>query len=289
MTTEEEDPYAQIMADFNNAVARSQNVGATSLPPSSAASPGEDDWLNFPVSLGKSRPDPRASRFQGKMMPDGPLDVRSVPVVTTVGDAYDEWHRKSLAEQRELAKKLEDLGLVEPGNYTYADLERIWMDTVDQAANIRRATGRDVSPEGVLNLTRQLRGPSAADGFDKRDVSTGTQTQVNLTTKAQARAAIRSAFQAELGRDPSRKETRAFYRALHAAEKRNPTTTESRSVTTRQRDGNSDTDTTSTTSGGVGTEFAANYMDDRYDAEKDARNSATIYYDALLSLAGGGS
>ena len=44
-----------------------------------------------------------------------------------------------------------------------------------------------------------------------------------------------------------------------------------------------------TTRGGVGQEFDANYVDDTYDKEKDARNSATVYYDALLGLAGGGS
>lgn len=261
------------------------------------------DPLLAPVYMGGEHP---ASSLNGKHIPGamGGLNVPASDGTTTVGDAYDEFHRMSDAERKAFAKKLERLGILEPGSYGYGDLAGLWREAVDEAADIYRASGRKVTPVGYLSLLKQSGmgvGTGPGEKFDGKDTFNDTEnvnsTQTNLSTHADARARLRDAFQSELGRDPTRRETRVFTRALNAKERSNPShTTGTRSNSgTRitKKNGNtssssSSTDNTTTT-GGVGQEFDANYVDDHYDAEKDARNAAGPYYDALLGLAGGGS
>ena len=284
---------------FTQSIAQAQAGGSAIGAPASTSDP-----LLAPVYMGGTNPNPNASVFNGKPVPgaEGGLDIGPSDDTTTVGDAYDQFHRMSNAQRREFARKLERLGVLEPGSYGYGDLAALWREAVDEAADIYRASGRKVTPMGYLGLMAQTgMGQGAGDEFDPRDRSTSTETvnstNTNLSTRAQARTRIREAFQSELGRDPTRKETRAFFRALRAEERDNPSRTtgtrSSTSVVNRKRNGNDSTTTSSndntTTSGGVGQEFDANYMDDHYDKEMDARRSATDYYDALLGLAGGGS
>ena len=292
--------YDEMMANFNAQLGIGVPAGIAAPTGVSSA----DDPLLAPVYMGGTNPNPNASRFNGKSIPgaEGGLDVGPSDNTTTVGDAYDQFHRMSPAQRRSFAKQLESLGVLEPGSYGYGELASLWREAVDEASDIYRASGRKVTPMGYLNLMKQTgMGAQQGDDFDKRDKSTSTETvnstNTNLSTRAQSRARLREAFQAELGRDPTRKETRAFHRALRAEERANPSrTTGTRSQTStinRKRNGNSSTSSSSndntTTRGGVGEEFDANYVDDTYDKEKDARNSATVYYDALLGLAGGGS
>lgn len=284
--------FEQIQINFGRALASMRGTSAAGVGAPTSA----NDPLLAPVWMGQSTRSVGPDRFQGKPVPgaEGGLKTptnltQSVDDVTTVGDAYDRFHRMSNKERRAFAKKLENLGVIEPGSYSYGDLASLWREAVDEASDIHRASGRKVSPTGYLDLMKQMGMGAGSEEFDGRDVSTGTQTQTDFSTKAEARAALRTAFQSELGRDPTRKETRVFYRALHAKEAGNPTTTTSRSVTTRKRNGNSNTNSSSTTTGGVGEEFIHNYMDDRFDTEQDARATATDYYGALLDLAGGGS
>lgn len=294
--------YDDLMADFGKRIAGlgggTNATAGTGVPASSS------DPLLAPVYMGTARPASGPDRYQGKPIPGamGGLQTGPVDRVTTVGDAYDEFHRMSPQERNAFAKRLIDLGWIEPGGYTYADLQRLWQAAVNDASDIRRATGKNISPMGVISLNKQMQSGSAGGpAFDPRDVSKNTETvnnrQVSLTNKVDARAVLRQSFQAELGRDPTRRETRAFYRALRAAEQANPTTTtgtrSSRSVTNRQENGNSQTrstssdDTTTKQSFDRGA-FLDNYVDDRYDKEQDARRTATDYYGALLDLAGGG-
>jgi hypothetical protein len=267
------------------------------------AATSASDPLLAPVYMGGTNPNPAASQYNGKPIPgaESGLDVRPSDDTTTVGDAYDHFHRMSPQERAAFARKLERLGVLEPGSYGYGDLAALWREAVDEAADIYRASGRKVTPVGYLDLMAQTGMGAQGEKFDGKDKFNETEsvdsTTTNLSTKADARARLREAFQAELGRDPTRKETRAFYRALRSEERATPsrtTGTQTSSGTRRtKRNGNTSSSTSSvdntTTTGGVDREFDANYIDDRYDAEKDARNSATVYYDALLGLAGGGS
>ena len=294
------DKYDEMMANFGKQLA---SVGGATGPTGSTSS--ADDPLLAPVYMGNvANPSSGPERYEGKPIPgaEGGLSVGRIDRVTTVGDAYDDFHRMSAKERQRFADKLIALGWIEPGGYTYADLQQYWQAAVNDAADIYRATGKRVSPNGVLNMNRQIQGGSAAgEPFDKRDVSKSTEDvnnrSVSLTNKQDARSALRQSFQQELGRDPTRKETRVFYRALRAAERANPTVTtgtrSSRTVTTRQENGNSQnrsssSDNTTTRQGVDPSAFLDNYVDDRYDKEQDARRTATDYYDALLGLAGGG-
>jgi hypothetical protein len=297
------DPYAETDSWLNQRLAGSQAGVAGGGGGLFTGVSATSDPLLAPVYMGGTNPNPNASVFNGKPIPgaEGGLDVGPSDETTTVGDAYDQFHRMTPQQRAAFAKKLEMLGVLEPGSYGYGELAALWREAVDEAADIYRASGRKVTPLGYLDLMAQTGMGAQGDEFDGKDKFSDTETvnstTTNLSTKAQARARIRDAFQAELGRDPTRKETRAFFRALRDAEQANPsrtTGTRTSSGTRRtKRNGNTSSDTSSvdntTTRGGVGQEFDANYIDDHYDTEMDARNTATDYYDALLGLAGGGS
>ena len=238
------------------------------------------------------------SRFEGKQMPGGEDLHTYDDGIRTVDEAYDSFHTMSAKDQRAFATKLERMGIIKPGEYTYGDLASLWREAVDQSSDIFMATKgqKKVTPSQYLGLMGSITGEQAAgpQATNETSTSTNTQTQTNYSTKAMARANITDAFRSELGRDPSRREVRAFYRALHAAERAKPskqTTTETSKTHTNAAGTkhNSTSNTSGVSTGGVGAEFTQNYVDDTYNAEKDARNSATTYYDALLSLAGGGS
>lgn len=287
---------------FNQQIAGAQ-AGVTGGGGGIGVPSSQDDPLLAPVYMGGTNPNPNASRYNGKPVPGamGGLDVRPDDSTTTVGDAYDEFHRMTDAQRKAFALRLERLGIIEPGSYSYGDLAGLWREAVDEAADIYRASGRKITPTGYLSLLEQSGMGAAGEKFDGKDKFNDTEnvdsTSTTLSTKADARARIREAFQAELGRDPTRKETRAFYRALNSREKSKPqhtTGTRTNSGTRRtEKNGNTSSSTSSTdnttTTGGVGQEFDANYIDDHYDNEMDARHTATDYYDALLGLAGGGS
>ena len=289
---------------FNQAIAGAQSGSSLASPSVTAAGlTSSPDPLLSPVYLPRSRPNPNTSRFEGKPVPgaEGGLDIRSVTDETTVGDAYDEFHRMSSAARKAFAQKLERAGLLEPGSYTYQDLAAAWRSYVDYAAEMYAATGKKVSPQQMVNMDASILGDQgSADDFDPRDVDRNTttvnDTSVSLIHKQDARAILRNAFQSELGRDPTRRETRAFYRAMREAQRENPThttgTRSSKTVINRKRNGNSRSNTTS--SDNTVTQqsfdegsFTANYMDDRFDNEMDARRTATDYYGALIDLARG--
>ncbi len=295
--------YDDFMKDFDANV-QALGQGGGSFSGASAAS--ATDPLNAPVYMGgASKPASGPDRFQGKPIPgaEGGLETHAISGLSTVGEAYDEFHRMSNKQRKAFAAKLEALGVLEPGNYGYGELASLWREAVDEAADIYRASGRKVTPVGYLGLMKQTgMGDSVGTKFDKHDVSTNTETvndkQTSLSHKQDIRAALRNAFQQELGRDPTRKETRTFTRALRDAQRANPQTTtgsrNSRSEVNRQKNGNQQTssssnDNTTTQQSFDPGNYLDNYMDDTHDREMDERRSATTYYDALLGLAGGGA
>lgn len=257
------------------------------------------------------------SRYEGKEMAGGDNLHTYDDGVRSVDEAYDSWHTMSAKEQKAFATKLERMGVIKPGEYTYGDLAALWREAVDQSSDIFMATKgqKKVTPTQYLGLMGSITGqdgPAGPQATNETSTNTSTNTssstnsQVNYSTKAAARANITDAFRAELGRDPSRREVRAFYRALHTQERKHPSvqtqhgtntqTDRSKSHTNAAGDkhtstssSNSKSSSSGVTRGGVGPEFAQNYIDDTYDAEQDDRNAAGPWYDALLGLAGGGS
>lgn len=284
-----DDPMARIRAQADKALS-DLNSGTTDTGTSTSTqdrTPSQDQQLQQPVFVERiSRPS-----YVGKDLGDsrvtGSAPATHSLVKTDVYDAYDEWDRMSPDRQREFALMLERLGYIEPGKYDYADLRKYWNNGVDEVAQIYRASGRQVTPQGYYGLAESITGSQAADQSGPTK-STSTSTSVSFSTKGEARALITDAFRSELGRDPSRREVRAFYRALHAKQRKSPSTV-TQTARASGPEGNRKTRQSSTSTGGVETgAFTQNYIDDRYDAEQDSRATATEYYDALLGLAGGG-
>lgn len=254
--------------------------------------------MGWPVNIGMP-----TGPFQGKEMPDG--ENLNTSDIVTVAEAIDRFDNMSPIQQRQWADKLEDLGLLEPGGYTYADLKEAWSEAVMQSADIYRATEgkRQVNPMGYLDLVKQVRPGQTFDPMDRHSnssSSTSTQTNVSLTSKQDAKTLIRDAFQREVGRDPSRREMRAFFAAMRSKERANPstsTTTSSNSesgVTRRKKNGNTNSSSTSTSSTSTTSKQAPsagaiveNMADKQLDREADQFQTATGYYDALISMVRG--
>jgi hypothetical protein len=272
--------------------------GTSSTNPAPAYAGSSDDPM---VYIGPGAP---RSPYAGKELPGGERigDAGTGPRERPLSDVQQDIYRMSPRERQKWADLLVANGIIEEGNFNFEDLVGAWAAATEGAANLYSIGGHKVTPTGYVKMmSAGMSGGSAAAPFDGKDKFSTTETvnstNTDLSTKGEARAIIREAFQSELGRDPTRRESRAFFRALRKAEKRHPSrTTGTRSssgVQTRQENGNSQTTSTqndnTTTRGGVGPEFDANYVDDRYDSEMDSRRTATDYYAALLDLAGGGA
>jgi hypothetical protein len=127
---------------------------------------------------------------------------------------------------------------------------------------------------------------SGSGAAAKASRHTQTQTQTSYSTKLDARAILTQELQQSLGRDPSKEELGAFYRALHKAQGNHPSA--ATSVTNTNAAGTKSS-TSTTSSGGLDTgAFAQGYVNDTFNHERDDRAAATEYYDALLNMGRGG-
>lgn len=302
--------------------ARTNPGGTTTDYPSGATPTGVTGYIDptnpdtWPVGLGQIA-NPSSTKFDGKELPgvgNIQIDKADLERTTTLGEAKQEWYRLTPAEKRAFARELEKLGLVEPGGYTDADLREFWEGVVTDLAYERAATGKNPSPSEYLRLNAKLYGTGqegAGEPFDPVRKSSSTQTSTSrdvatrLTQKQTARVYLTEEFQRELGRDPSRKEMRAFFSALRRAEKARPTVSEgtqtvSDSSVMRTKgpkagkqagdthtEASSSSNSSSTTREGLDPgAFTQNYVDDQFDAEADARRTATNYYNVLLGMTG---
>lgn len=67
-----------------------------------------------------------STRFAGKEMPGGERLPAPADQITSVDDASLEFHRMSPKAQKKWADQLIRAGIIEPGNYTYDDLNSLW-------------------------------------------------------------------------------------------------------------------------------------------------------------------
>lgn len=269
-----EDLYADVLARLDNL---GRGGGGASGSPAPLSGPA--------VYLGPYSG--QQSRFVGKELP-GP-DIKARPDdVRSVNDAYleiDRWYTEDQRKLKKWARLLERKGILEPGGYTYQDLRDEWMEAVDNAARIYGQFGKKFTPFMAVDMKATSLGLPSSGGPSR---SKSTSTNVNYSTREDARAILSQELASELGRAPSKKEVNAFYRALTRAQGANPSTTVQKSGTKTTKNGTTVGTQSTTTTGGVDAgAYAANYVDDTFDREQDARASATDYYDALLSLAGG--
>lgn len=235
-----------------------------------------------------------ASRFTGKEVPLGERKTTHLSVPASVDDIrdvdsayaeFDRWYAEDQGKLRDWATLMESRGILEPGSYSYEDLRQKWLEAVDGAARIYGNTQKKITPSQYVDLMATGMGTAAGA---KAHTTTQTSTSTTLATRADARAILTNTLQQELGRSPTSKEVGAFFKALRAAQASKPSVTTQTSRSKPNKKGTRTNVTSSSVSkGGVDTgAFAQNFVDDKYDAERDARAGATDYYGALLSLTG---
>jgi len=134
--------------------------------------------------------------------------------------------------------------------------------------------------------------------YSSSESSTSTNTAIQLSSRATARAVLESALANELGREPTKRETTAFLRALNQKEEANPTVTtsttdsSSTSVVDQGKKG-SDTDTTSssnTTTTSRDSNVDPNQMAERFAKKENPqewkRFQDAQYFDVLAQMLG---
>lgn len=234
-------------------------------------------------------------RFTGKQVPLGEKKTTTLSLPQSVDDIrdtdsayaeFDRWYAEDQGKLRDWATLMESRGILEPGSYSYEDLRQKWLEAVDGAARIYGNTQKKITPHQYVDL--MATGMGTAGSGAKPHTTTQTETSTTLATRADARAILTNTLQQELGRSPTSKEVGAFFKALRAAQASKPSvTTQTRRTKPNKRGTRTDITGSSVTKGGVDTgAFAQNFVDDKYDAERDARAGATGYYGALLSLTG---
>lgn len=212
---------------------------------------------------------------------------------------YFTWSQKSREDFR--AKGLIS-GLLKKGA---GDMEAssLWHNLVLQAANYG-AQDRQISPLDILTGYVKSNGGGSdwvkQGDFEINSITgekryigpqfkTTTQTNVNLTDPATARAVATKVFQDLLGRDPNQGEIGAYANALGQSEAQNPqqaTTTTQYDMTTGDPTGSS-----TITSGGVTAGGQAELAGDKVKKTKEygVTQAATTYMNALQSAVGGGA
>lgn len=192
-------------------------------------------------------------------------------------------------------------GLLKQGD---GDLEAsaLWVKLVDQAS-LYGAQNKKVGPMDLL--TGYVKSNSAGGGWIKDpnnndfqinamtgqrryvgpQFKTTTQTNVDLTDPATARALATSIFQQLLGRDPGQNEIAAYAAALQQSEAADP----SRATTVTQYDNKGNAIATNTmTSGGMDDAAKAQLAQDQIKKTKEygATQAATTYMDAISKAVG---
>jgi hypothetical protein len=211
--------------------------------------------------------------------------------------AYFNWTQKARDDFR--AKGLLS-GLLTQGA---GDLEAysLWQSLVKQSG-LYGAQGQAVSPLDILSgyVKGNSNGGWIKQGDFEINPATGekryvgpkfkttTQTNVNLTDPATARAIAMKVFQDLLGRDPGQGEISAYANALSQSEVNNPSST----TTTTQFDSATGeaASSSSVTSGGMTADGQQLLAEDEIKKKKEygATQAATTYMNALQNAVGGG-
>jgi len=193
-------------------------------------------------------------------------------------------------------------GLLKKGD---GDMEAasLWHNLVLQAANYG-AQDRKISPLDILTGYVKSNGGGSdwvkQGDFEVNSITgekryigpqfkTTTQSNIDLTDPATARAVATKVFQDLLGRDPNQGEIGSYAQALGQSEAQNPqqaTTTTQYDMTTGDPTGSS-----TITSGGTTADGQAQLAEDKIKKTKEygVTQAATTYMNALQSAVGGGA
>lgn len=280
----------------------SASPGATAgLTPEELAALGQFQSLNGTGASSSGRVWMPGVQGLGALPPGAPPSAQQFAGGWTSEDsadgAYFNWTQKARDDFR--AKGLLS-GLLTQGA---GDLEAysLWQSLVKQSS-LYGAQNQAVSPLDILSgyVKGNSKGGWVKDGDFEVNPTTGerryvgpkfkttTQTNVNLTDPATARAIATKVFQDLLGRDPGQGEIGAYAQALSQSEAANP----SQTTTTTQYDATTGqaTDQSSVTTGGMTADGQQLLAEDaiKKKAEYGATQAATTYMNALQAAVGGG-
>ena len=229
------------------------------------------------------------------------LGQRTLPRWWKVSDAENQYFNWSDKQRADFQSKALLAGLLKQGD---GDMEasKLWVNLVDQAANYG-AQDKQVGPMDLL--AGYVKANSAGGGWVKDpnnndfvvnpltgerkyvgpQFKTTTQTNVNLTDPATARAVATSVFQQLLGRDPGQNEIAAYAAALSQSEAQNPA---QQSTTTQYDSQGNPVGSSSVTTGGVTSEGQQQLAADQIKKGKEygATQAATTYMNVLTKDVG---
>lgn len=178
------------------------------------------------------------------------------PKTKAFAESY--WMEMSDQERQAFADRAKKAGMWDPAKDNDADLVRVWAQAVDMAWTYNGSRQDDqakwLSPFEVLD---KLYGPNAAangktvNGFD-RSWHNSTNTTTKMFSQSELEGTAKSVLQAELHRDPTDSELKAYLIAVNKASAENPQVTTSRQrATAFDANGNpTDVETNTSVSGG---------------------------------------
>lgn len=231
----------------------------------------------------------------GKRMPgreEKPLRMRGGDADEDVDEAFRRFYAMERDELEQFQRKAYRAGFYGSKKPRYGSYDEVSADIygtlVDRAASFY-ASGKKLTFNDVLDMAVQSGPPESELAED--EPFTGTKTQasrdVSLSNPQTARVGLLDYLREELGRAPNEQESRAFVRALQAAERANPRTG-SQSATYVEGDV---TSTSSTTQDGVDPRsYLQEYVnsDPELSTERNTFRVATDYYNAAMSVLGEG-
>lgn len=198
------------------------------------------------------------------------------------GDKYMAlWFNMNPKEQAKLREKMVKAGFVTEEKMASMEGlqdvgESLWAALIQRASMLWTSTGAKVTPEDLLDQYASGRGDAK-----KLTTKTTHDTVLNLSNGDSAAKALSQMLADRLGRMPTKSEKAGFLAALNTYERQHPT---KRTTVTNTITGDS---TSTQQEGGDRDAFASEYTQKHNQKEYAAVQSATTYYDALMSVIGG--
>lgn len=232
----------------------------------------------------------------GKGLPDS----TTVPVpLSTVGVESGKYFSWDYETRQQFINTLKGLGQ-DTSKMNDSDFAAAWRAYVIQAAQ-HKANGKDITPWSVMTIDLFTRETERQKQVEKGPVtatstSTGTTSDVQLSTELDAKALLYQASKSLLGRAPTDTEVSNFFTSLNQEESANPqvtTTNATRTVTSTEGieggPGPSQTEETTqdrVTSGGMSADAKQMLVmeEAKKNPEYGAYQAATTFKDALMDM-----
>lgn len=197
-------------------------------------------------------------------------------------DVMMDYYRWDYNTRQSFLNGLTGIG-VDVSKQTDSQLAKMWGDYVNQAAAYT-SLGRPFNPWAVLTLDVLTQEGKRKTEAEKGPVTT-TATEVNLSTKLDAKAMLYQASKTLIGRAPSDTETANFYAALNQQETNNPQITTTTTVPGVEGTPQGATQTR-TTSGGLSADAKQMLVieEAKKNPEYGAYQAATTFTDALKEM-----